>query len=60
MKSLDTIYLEANPTDEEAEELVRVDKIMQVLNKWPRSPVYMITGLKIAKGLKYSSADRSQ
>lgn len=46
-------YLKKNPTKADAENLRDTDK--EVKGALSRGPVYIVTGLKIAKGLKYSN-----
>jgi hypothetical protein len=46
-------YLKKNPTKADAEKLRDTDK--EVKGALSRGPVYIVTGLKIAKGLKYSN-----
>jgi len=60
MDGLESTYFQADPTDDEAAALAQQPKIAKVLDKWPRRPVYLITGLKIAKGLEYSSVEQSR
>ncbi|KAF2851861.1 hypothetical protein T440DRAFT_467122 [Plenodomus tracheiphilus IPT5] len=54
MDSLITLRLKEDPTDEEATNLVQHPKIKATINAGltGSAPVYMITGLKIAKGFK--------
>lgn len=59
MDGLESTYFQADPTDDEAAALAKQAAISKVLSRWPRRAVYMITGLKIAKGLKYSSMEQS-
>lgn len=48
---LDTVYFNPGLLDGDAEELVnKVKKVKDVLDMLPPRPVYIITGLKIAKG----------
>jgi hypothetical protein len=60
MESLETVYFKSDPTDKEAEELARRDEISAILRRWPQRPVYMITGLKIAKRLRFSQATNTE
>lgn len=46
-------YLKTNPTKADAEKLRDTDK--EVKGALSRGPVYVVTGLKIAKGLRYSN-----
>ena len=46
-------YLKRNPTKADVEKLRDTD--MEVKGALSRGPVYIVTGLKIAKGLKYSN-----
>ncbi|OSS54242.1 hypothetical protein B5807_00863 [Epicoccum nigrum] len=46
-------YLQKNPTKADAERLRNIDK--EVKGALSRGPVYIVTGLKIAKGLRYSN-----
>jgi hypothetical protein len=57
MDSLETIRIKDDPTDEEATELLKVPKIQATVSAglYGSAPVYMITGIKIAKGFRLIS-----
>lgn len=61
MDRLETIYFKKQPTDEEAAERVKHGKVKTVMNAgiFGKSPVYMITGLKVARGFKLDSGGSS-
>ncbi|KAI9766616.1 MAG: hypothetical protein M1840_006427 [Geoglossum simile] len=52
-EEIDALYLKTNPTAADAKELRDSNK--EVKGALNRGPVYIVTGLKIAKGLKYSN-----
>jgi hypothetical protein len=63
VRRLETIYFVKQPTDEEAAERVKEKKVKAAANAGllRKKPVFMITGLKIARGFKLSatlSSDR--
>lgn len=57
VRRLETIYFKKQPTDEEAAERVKEKKVKAAVHSGlvTKSPVFMITGLKIARGFKLSS-----
>lgn len=62
MKSLDTVYFRDDPTIEEIRQLANEPRIRSILNvdSLFHGPVYMVTGLKIAKGFKLTHSDSSE
>lgn len=54
IKRLETIYFKEQPTDEEAEARVLDKKVKATINAGllRKKPVFMITGLKVARGFK--------
>ncbi|KAH0559858.1 hypothetical protein GP486_003623 [Trichoglossum hirsutum] len=59
MESLDTVYLKDEPSIEDIDELVKDPKLQKFmrLDSLLCSPVYMVTGLKIAKGFQFTQTD---
>lgn len=57
MDSLETVYFKADPTDEEVAERVKAKKVQAAMKAglFGLQPVYMITGLRIAKGFRLLS-----
>lgn len=57
VRRLETIYFKKQPTDEEAAERVKEKKVKAAVNSGvlTKNPVFMITGLKIARGFKLLS-----
>lgn len=57
MDSLETIRLKEDPTDAEATELVKEPLVREASKAGldGKAPVYMITGIKVAKGFRLSS-----
>ncbi|KAK0646807.1 hypothetical protein B0T16DRAFT_511291 [Cercophora newfieldiana] len=51
---LETVYFTTHPTDEDAAQRVKEPKVSAVVNSgiFGKKDVYMITGLKVARGLK--------
>ncbi|UKZ96463.1 uncharacterized protein TrAFT101_011252 [Trichoderma asperellum] len=62
MKSLDTIYFRDDPSIETISELANKPRVRSILNvdSLFHGPVYMVTGLKIAKGFKLTHSDLSE
>ncbi|KAE8447648.1 hypothetical protein EG329_010619 [Mollisiaceae sp. DMI_Dod_QoI] len=62
MKSLDTIYFKDEPSIEEITERVKEPRIRNIMkaDSLFRSPVYMVTGLKIAKEFQLTHEDSSK
>ncbi|KAL7935150.1 hypothetical protein V8C35DRAFT_300846 [Trichoderma chlorosporum] len=54
MKSVDTIYFRDEPSIQEIQKIASEPRVRSILNADSlfRSPVYMVTGLKIAKGFQ--------
>jgi len=61
IKRLQTIYFKEQPTDEEAEARILDKKVKAAINagKLRKNPVFMITGLKIARGFKQTTTASS-
>ncbi|KAI3325794.1 hypothetical protein HD806DRAFT_491245 [Xylariaceae sp. AK1471] len=61
IKRLQTIYFTEQPTDEEAEARVLDKKVKAAINAGilRKKPVFMITGLKVARGFKQVTAAKS-
>ncbi|KAF4448159.1 hypothetical protein F53441_8394 [Fusarium austroafricanum] len=61
MDRLETIYYKKQPTDEEAAERVKHPKVKAATKSGyiGKSPVYMITGLKVARGFRVESGKTS-
>jgi len=59
---LETIYFKKQPTDEEAAERVKNEKVQAAMNSgiFGKKPVYMITGLKVARGFRLESGNMSR
>jgi len=59
---LETIYFEKQPTDEEAAERIKNEKVQVAMNSciFGKKPVYMITGLKVARGFRVESGNISE
>lgn len=57
MDSLETVYFKKQPTDEEAAVRIKSPRVQAAINAGIlyKQPVYMITGLKIAKGFRLNS-----
>ncbi|KAF4454856.1 Aldehyde dehydrogenase, conserved site [Fusarium austroafricanum] len=57
IRRLETIYFTKQPTDEEAAERVKENKVQAAINSGilGKKPVFMITGLKVARGFQLSS-----
>lgn len=57
MDSLETVYFQSDPTDAEAMEYARDGKVRAAMKAgiFGTQPVYMVTGLKIAKGFRLVS-----
>lgn len=62
MKSLDTVYFRDDPSIENIRELANEPRVRSILNADSlfHGPVYMVTGLKIAKGFKLTHSDSSE
>lgn len=62
MDHLETIYFRKQPTDEEAAERVQHSKVKTAINSgiFGKKPVYMITGLKVARSFRLDSGRTSQ
>ncbi|RSL74843.1 hypothetical protein CEP51_011411 [Fusarium floridanum] len=62
MDRLETIYFKKQPTDEEATERIKDKKVKAAVNSGllGKSPVYMITGLKVARGFRLESGKTSK
>ncbi|KAI5460319.1 hypothetical protein BGZ63DRAFT_404793 [Mariannaea sp. PMI_226] len=58
MDSLETVRIKADPTDEEAAERVKDPKVHAAIRAGltGAAPVYMITGLKVAKGFRLNKS----
>lgn len=58
IRRLETIYFTKQPTDEEAAERVKDKKVKAAVNAGllKKKPVFMITGLKVARGFRLSSS----
>lgn len=56
MHSLETSYLKCDPSDEEIRKRVQAPRVQSVIKSgiWGPQPVYMISGVKIAKGFSAS------
>ncbi|KAL4947035.1 hypothetical protein BDW69DRAFT_179162 [Aspergillus filifer] len=56
---LETVYFRKQPTDEEAAERASEPRVRAAMNSglFGKRPVYMISGLKIARGFRLSSSD---
>lgn len=61
IKRLETVYFKEQPTDEEAEERVLDKKVKAAINAGllRKNPVFMITGLKVARGFKQTTTASS-
>ncbi|GME27914.1 hypothetical protein BGZ63DRAFT_404793 [Neofusicoccum parvum] len=61
MDSLETVYFQSDPTDEEASGYAKDGKVQAAMKAgmFGAQPVYMITGLKIAKGFRLTSETAS-
>jgi hypothetical protein len=61
MDRLETIYYKKQPTDEEATERVKHNKVKSAINSgvFGKKPVYIITGLKVARGFRLESRETS-
>ena len=59
---LETVYFRKQPTDEEATERIKDDKVKAAVRSgiFGKVPVYMITGLKIARGFRLESGTVSE
>lgn len=59
---LETIYFRKQPTDEEAEDRVKDSKVRAAVNSgiFGKRLLYMITGLKVARGFRLESGAASQ
>lgn len=57
IRRLETVYFKEQPTDEEAAERVKDKKVKTAIDSGlvGKNPVFMITGLKIARGFKLRS-----
>jgi hypothetical protein len=62
MDRLETIYFRKQLTDDEAAERVTQGKVKAAINSgiFGKKPVYMITGLKIARGFRLESGNASK
>ncbi|KAH6888446.1 hypothetical protein B0T10DRAFT_54897 [Thelonectria olida] len=58
IRRLETIYFTKQPTDDEALERVKEKKVMDAVKRGilGKKPVFMITGLKVARGFQLSSS----
>ncbi|KAF7161736.1 hypothetical protein CNMCM5623_007223 [Aspergillus felis] len=61
MDRLETVYFRKQPTDDEAAERAKDKRVQAAINSGllGKRPVYMITGLKIARGFRLRSQDAS-
>ncbi|KAI0401130.1 hypothetical protein F4802DRAFT_443647 [Xylaria palmicola] len=61
IQRLETIYFTKQPTDEEAQERIKHKKVKAAIDAGflGKKPVFMITGLKVARGFRLSSSARS-
>lgn len=57
MDSLETVRIKEDPTDKEAAELIKHPEVQAAINAGilGSAPVYMITGIKIAKGFRLTT-----
>ncbi|KAF9779081.1 hypothetical protein IL306_002661 [Fusarium sp. DS 682] len=62
MDRLETIYYKKQPMDEEAAERIKAPKVKAAIKSglFGKSPVYMITGLKVARGFRVKSGKASK
>ncbi|KAF5535540.1 thermostable alkaline protease precursor [Fusarium mexicanum] len=61
MDRLETLYYKKQPTDEQAEERIKHPKVKAAIKSgvFGKSPVYMITALKVARGFRVESGKTS-
>ncbi|KAH8750661.1 hypothetical protein BGZ57DRAFT_914155 [Hyaloscypha finlandica] len=61
IRRLETVYFKKQPTDEEAAERVKEKKVNSAVNAGlvSKTPVFMVTGLKVARGFKLSQSINS-